>query len=134
MLLVSKNLLSLRYYLISGKFISFCSQLNMIWSNLTKYSISGTRWGVQSIHECINKNLKCLKTEGSQRTFKVLLNLREFFFWGCKPSSPHAPRVFFLNTSVTPDGFAWNFVPVNKISLGTFWHKKNLVTKPFAHV
>ena len=65
---------------VSGRFISKLLFPVLIWLILEKYSISGTRWGAQSIHECMNKNLKCLKTRGAHHTSKVLLTLCELFF------------------------------------------------------
>ena len=96
----------------SGKlFPNFCSQLNMVWLILAKCSISGTRWGAESIH----KNLKCLKTQGAQRASKVLLTLQEFFSSGAHP----LPSLeFFLNNSGIPWWFCMKLCPREQNFLG----------------
>ena len=103
-LLIYRNSLSLRHYLrqsLVNLFPNFCCQLNMTWLILAKYSISGTRWGAQSIHKCMNKNSKCLKTRGVQCASKILLTLRQFFFFfwrggGGGGGPPPPPGRFFL--------------------------------------
>ena len=82
-----------------------------------RYKMRGTKhpW----VHEQefkVLENMKCITC------IQSLVNPSWIFLGGGVHPTP--PTGFLQITLEPLDGFAWNFVPVNKISLGTFWHKK----------
>ena len=90
----------------------------MIWLIFAKHSISGTRWGAQSIHECMKKNLKCLKTRGAKRVSKVFLTLRVFLGGGVH-SLLFPPWRSFLNNSQGRK-FPWEYFGIKEFGNTTF--------------
>ena len=75
---ISKLLFPVKYDMINSCKIFYIRIFYILYSMIY---ILYKLWA-KSIHDCMNKNLKCWKTRGAQHVSKALLNLSEFFFGG----------------------------------------------------
>ena len=90
------NSLALRYYLrqsLGNLFPNFCSELNMMWLILAKYSISGTRIRGISHPWMHQQEFKVLENSRCTTCFQSLVNtsLVMFFFSGVGRGSVQLP-------------------------------------------